>query len=307
MAPPLITHARLLALCPDPPATVAVRNLQTTLRRSGLDAWGREGRTQPCLVSVEVRFLQGFGLTARGDRLGRETVHYGLLSKAVLGCVERFEATEEGSTEECGVKDVLAAVWARLTGLTVDGEAYQTPTANPLLDLETVRFLSVSIALPKASLLGEGVKLTASAVFDSSRADGPVEARAAALEICRLRVPTLVGVNDNEREAKQFVVATVMVERFAGGGDCYTDVERNVVRTMEASSFETLEALGERLAETVLASPGAERTWQVGIRMEKPTAVPMAECPIVVVRATGESLQALKSGEEAAGTSTVGL
>ncbi|KAL2271201.1 hypothetical protein VTJ83DRAFT_572 [Remersonia thermophila] len=271
-SPPLITHSRLLSLCPDPPAAVAVRNLQTALRLSGRDAWGREGRTQPCLVSVEVRFRHGFGLTARGDRLGRETVHYGLLSKAVLRCVEEFEAAGAGSAEAHGVKDVLAAVWARLTGLA------------------TVRFLSVTVGLPKASLLGEEVRLTASAVFDASRAGGPVEARAAALEICRLRVPTLVGVNDNEREAKQFVIATVTVEGFAGGEDSYVEIERNVVQTMEASAFETLEALGERLVAAVLGMSLARSTWQVGIRMEKPTAVSLADCPIVEVRATKESL-----------------
>jgi dihydroneopterin aldolase len=60
---------------------------------------------------------------------------------------------------------------------------------------------------------------------------------------------------------------------------------------MEASSFETLEALGERLAETVLTSHWAEPAWQVGIRMEKPTAVPMADCPVVEVRATADSLR----------------
>jgi dihydroneopterin aldolase len=53
---------------------------------------------------------------------------------------------------------------------------------------------------------------------------------------------------------------------------------------MEESSFETLEALGARLADVVLASKWREPSWQVCIRMEKPTAVPMADCPIVEVR-----------------------
>ena len=60
---------------------------------------------------------------------------------------------------------------------------------------------------------------------------------------------------------------------------------------MEASSFETLEALGAHLAEAVLASRWREDGWQVCIRMEKPTAVPMADCPIVEVRTTWESLE----------------
>lgn len=58
---------------------------------------------------------------------------------------------------------------------------------------------------------------------------------------------------------------------------------------MEKSSFETLEALGAHLTETVLGSGWHEDGWQVCVRMEKPTAVPMADCPIVEVRATRES------------------
>jgi len=59
---------------------------------------------------------------------------------------------------------------------------------------------------------------------------------------------------------------------------------------MEKSSFETLEALGAHLTETILSSGWRENEWHVCIRMEKPTAVPMADCPIVEVRATQESI-----------------
>lgn len=72
---------------------------------------------------------------------------------------------------------------------------------------------------------------------------------------------------------------------------------------MEKSSFETLEALGAQLAETVLASSWCEESWQVGIRMEKPTAVPLADCPIVTVRATPEFLGRRKGAREAGATS----
>jgi len=67
---------------------------------------------------------------------------------------------------------------------------------------------------------------------------------------------------------------------------------------MEKSSFETLEALGAQLAETVLSSSWCEESWQVGIRMEKPTAVPMADCPVVEVRATPEFVARRKKARE---------
>ncbi|KAL2180394.1 uncharacterized protein P884DRAFT_327339 [Thermothelomyces heterothallicus CBS 202.75] len=303
---PLLTQPRLRALAPDPPAAVRVRNLATTLRRAGRDAWGRPRRAQPCLVSAEVAFREAFTAAAASDRLGADTVHYGTLSKAVLRSIELFEggAWEEEEEEERSLRDVLGRVWLDLTGselLLLDGgrtarTGQEGPKGEGFLDLSKVRLLSVTVTLPKASLLGDGVSLTASAVFDSA---GAVEGRAMALEVSRLKVPTLVGVNANERLAKQFVISTATVERFTRAEDVYTDIERDIVAAMENSSFETLEALGAHLAETVLSSGWHEDGWQVCIRMEKPTAVPMADCPIVEVRATRES--SLK--EKKAGTS----
>lgn len=62
---------------------------------------------------------------------------------------------------------------------------------------------------------------------------------------------------------------------------------------MEKSSFETLEALGNHLTSTIMKDwqPNPEELytgeegWQVKISMEKPTAVPFADAPIIEVRA----------------------
>lgn len=68
---------------------------------------------------------------------------------------------------------------------------------------------------------------------------------------------------------------------------------------MEKSSFETLEALGACIAERVLFAfhprnqEGPDVVdgsgWQLHVRMEKPTAVPLADCPIVEIRTSGEA------------------
>jgi hypothetical protein len=136
----------------------------------------------------------------------------------------------DGGGKERSLGDVLGRVWADLTGLELDGRVREgSGTAVvPFLDVSKVRLLSVTVALPKASLLGDGVRLTASAVFNAAE-QGEMEGRAMALEVSRLKVPTLVGVNANERLAKQFVIATVTVERFTRGVDAYTDIERDVV------------------------------------------------------------------------------
>lgn len=61
---------------------------------------------------------------------------------------------------------------------------------------------------------------------------------------------------------------------------------------MESSSFETLEALGAHVANKILndfriaedPKPMKERGWQIKVCLEKPIAVPFAECPAVEVR-----------------------
>lgn len=61
---------------------------------------------------------------------------------------------------------------------------------------------------------------------------------------------------------------------------------------MNNSSFETLEALGTHIGNTILSEfrigespqPMTERGWQVRVCLEKPIAVPFADCPSVEVR-----------------------
>ena len=64
---------------------------------------------------------------------------------------------------------------------------------------------------------------------------------------------------------------------------------------MEASSFETLEALGALVADKILSEfkigdepkTGRDRGWQVRVSLAKPIAVPFAECPAVEIKAGG--------------------
>ncbi|KAK2072836.1 hypothetical protein P8C59_007166 [Phyllachora maydis] len=257
----------------EAPAVVRVRNLQTTVA-AAQDAWGRTGKPQPALVSVSVSLRSAFAAAAADDRLGADTVHYGNLSKAVLASL-RGDANAPGCEDkvaEMSLRGVLETVWGQLTGQPVAGSRPgrgggegagegagpgpgpgQAATEKPFLTLEKVRHLSVTVTLPKASLLGEGVSLTASAVFGNALEEGVVrlEAFGFALRLCNLRIPTLIGVNANERKAKQFVVANVEVDKFDHHPDIYTRLESMVVKTTESSEFETLEALGGKLAEDI--------------------------------------------------------
>lgn len=61
---------------------------------------------------------------------------------------------------------------------------------------------------------------------------------------------------------------------------------------MEKSAFETLEALGAHLSKSIRKDfkpnprelVAGDEGWQMKICMEKPTAVPFAECPVVEMR-----------------------
>lgn len=98
-----------------------------------------------------------------------------------------------------------------------------------------IRRLSVSVVLTKASLLGSGVNLSASAVFQESS----MQARALTLTLQGLRVPTLIGVNDNERTAKQIVVANIGIGKYRNDKDEYAPLEAVVVDVSAAEHVDT--------------------------------------------------------------------
>lgn len=69
---------------------------------------------------------------------------------------------------------------------------------------------------------------------------------------------------------------------------------------MEKSSYETLEALGAALSSAVIQDlkpnpkelVSTDEGWQIKLSMEKPTAVPFAECPVVETRFSSRVPQA---------------
>ncbi|KAI1213974.1 Dihydroneopterin aldolase-domain-containing protein [Annulohypoxylon truncatum] len=212
--------------------------------------------------------------------------------------------------------DVLELLWVRMTGRVVDGSRVALPLDQlPFLDAAKLRSLVLTIGLPKASLLGAGVSLTTTASFREEFGDkgegkgegegekgggeekemvnskNPLRSYSRCLRIRGLHVPTLIGVNSNEREARQMVVADVEIDRFDAVEDVHSDLEKIIVETIEASSFKTLEALASHVANRILSdfrigdspAPMKERGWKVRVCLEKPIAVPFAECPSVEV------------------------
>ncbi|KAK8049812.1 hypothetical protein PG994_011542 [Apiospora phragmitis] len=312
---PLLTNWQVAAGAGEPIAVVRVHNLQGTLP-VGRDAWGRANKAQPALLSTEVSFQQPFHAAAAGDNVASgDTVHYGNLSKRLRESLDRLSATPPKNPDAAApahkadaaggigpgpsAADAFEMLWVGLTGRVVDGSRRALPLDQvPFLDAGKLRSLTLTVDLPKASLLGAGVALAVTACFKMGLGEekaNPLQSYARSLRIHSLHIPTLIGVNANERQAKQMVVADVEIDRLDTTSDIHPEVEKLVFETMESSSFETLEALGSLLADKILndfkigdePKTARERGWQVKVSLAKPIAVPFAECPAVEIKAGG--------------------
>ncbi|RCI14517.1 hypothetical protein L249_6857 [Ophiocordyceps polyrhachis-furcata BCC 54312] len=270
----------------EAPAIVRVRGLQTTVKGPH-DAWGRPGRPQPMLMSAEVALQGAFAASSSQDALAVDTVHYGQLSKAIRASVERLSLLSALPEAEplTTLFSNLALVWRDIRA--GDNADVPSPDADiRLLDVGAVSYLLLTAFLPKASLLGDGVSLVMAGAVS-----GFAEEPTCALGLHGLRVPTLIGINGNERRARQTVVISVEIDNFDPSADNYHGIEARVVEETAASSFDTLEALAAHLLKIIARylraqrlEPGDGSGSRVTIIVEKPMAVPFADAPAVELR-----------------------
>ncbi|WAO83786.1 FolB domain-containing protein [Fusarium falciforme] len=282
---PIVSSRRLSNDEGDPVAVVRVRNLQTTIQ-GPKDAWGRGAKQQPLLVSAEVSLTQPFGTSSADDKVASDTVHYGLLSKAILSTLGRLPKSA------LSLSDVLNELWIDLTGFRYNGlRGPSTSESKSFLDIAFIRRLTISLVLPKASLMGSAIRLSGSALFSNSS----LTSRSLELGLEGLRVPTLIGVNSNERTAKQVVIANVRIDEYETMYDDYAVLESVVVDAMIASSYETLEALAADLSVHIAKQLRSKREEFYGaiirIGLEKPTAVPLADAACVELTVKTEDVK----------------
>ncbi|KAM0564307.1 hypothetical protein ACHAPJ_000517 [Fusarium lateritium] len=282
---PIISSRRLANAEGDPVAVVRVRNLQTIIQ-GPKDAWGRGSKQQPLLISAEVSLTHPFPSSSSDDKVASDTVHYGLLSKSILGTLGKLPKSA------LSLSDVLNRIWVDLTGHQYNG--VKEPSAEhvkPFLDASLIRRLSVSLVLPKASLMGSAIRLSGSCLFT----DSAITARSLELGLEGIRVPTLIGVNSNERNAKQVVVTNVRIDEYEATHDNYASIESIIVDAMSESTFETLEALAASLAFHIARELRTKRDDFYGeiirIGLEKPTAVPLADAACVELTVRTEDVK----------------
>ncbi|KAM0462757.1 hypothetical protein ACHAPV_003581 [Trichoderma viride] len=295
---------RVRFLAGQPPAKIRVRNLQTSIEGPS-DAWNRKGKQQPISVSASVMLKEAFDTSSSADKVANDTVHYGLLSKAILASLEgkgpqhlaiKEKSGDAASTNRfSSLRDVVNTIWEDLTNQDANGKSKaaddddeaEEQQVKSFLKVSTIRCFELTAHLPKASLLGGGVSLTRIALFGRDGESRP-QPRGMSLKIHNLRVPTLIGVNDNERKAKQVVAATIEIDKFNIDEDVFTMIEAETVEVMSQSSFETLEALANtlafRLASYLHSSQAGSmnrKGWPIKIALEKPIAVVLADAACV--------------------------
>ncbi|KAI9759884.1 MAG: hypothetical protein M4579_002009 [Chaenotheca gracillima] len=250
---------RLVPLSTD---RVGVRNLSLTAPVAR-DAWARE-KPQPVYISVSLSLAQSFASAAENDDVDQSTVHYGKLSKNVLDAIEKH-----GKQRHLTLDDLAAVV----------EEAASKTISFPAL----VETLEIDIFLPKASLLGSGIDFQYCRAFGND--NGQDIARS--LHLKDLSIPTIIGVNSHERNMKQMAIVNLWIDRLDVTKviDFYNELEQLVVKFVEESAFETLEALATEVVSTLIlhfvfrVCPGAE----VRIKIEKPSAVPLADAPSIEI------------------------
>ncbi|KAF2488256.1 hypothetical protein BU16DRAFT_553943 [Lophium mytilinum] len=235
---------------------ISVRNLSVT-SNSGFDVWGRQKR-QPVLLSVAVFLAHTFDQAAQTDAVDNSTVHYGILSKSLQAVIENSKDWQ--------------GTFALAEELNV--AAYSIAASGTLIGCE------LDVCYPKACMHGDGAGL-----IYSTTDLGFVTT----LYLMNVRVLCLIGVNSNERQAKQPVVANLWIENNLGkDADAYNYVEKLLVQTIESSSFETLESLATQVVadlrkEMYPVDEGAD----IRLRLEKPMAVPFADAPSIEIYRAG--------------------
>lgn len=242
---------------------IHVKNLSGNAR-VGVDVWGRteNGRVnkfQPIQISASISLEEPFETAARSDSVDRSTVHYGTLSKEILkvlayrgeALLRPNESEQDPDCLECIQSDwtlavLLDAIHSWIAGRIFSwdyyggtGEVYNkcsTLLANSSNApgnsiIGTGHEVELSCFLPKGSILGSGVSLR---VLTMPHPNGPAYTICSILKLHDLRIPTLIGVNANERLAKQMVIANVEIDGYlVTDFDLYHKLEQIVVKVYQ--------------------------------------------------------------------------
>ena len=118
------------------------------------------------------------------------------------------------------------------------------------------------------------------------------------IQIKDLLLRTIIGINEEERRARQDVLINIILyadTRAAGASDDiddavnYRTITKRIIQLVEESRFYLVEKLAAEIAKTCLEDPHVER---VSVRVEKPGALRFA-------RSVGVEIQRTRAEAEA--------
>ncbi|KHJ33842.1 putative folic acid synthesis protein fol1 [Erysiphe necator] len=263
----------------EPHSVIRVLNLQCSLA-TVRDAWGRHPVSQPALISCTVSLKAPFTLTVLEDAVNDTTVHYGTLSKSILEACNRYSNANREQTIMLSHLIYFIQWW--LTGIDLMVESnIDFPTVF-LLNKTAIELLTLEVVLPKASLLGSGVKMEGG--FRYNESNTAISTYFMTFELSDLRIPTLIGVNPNERLARQIVNVTVQIDYFTSLPEEFFMLEQAITKSVTESSYQTLEALSKQVGDSVdaILRPNLSNVWPtIRVKLSKPTAVTLAEFPMI--------------------------
>ncbi|KIM72371.1 hypothetical protein PILCRDRAFT_16194 [Piloderma croceum F 1598] len=219
---------------------VIIRDLRTSAT-VGPDRWGKI-RSQPITLSVYIEV--SLTKAGRSDDVA-DSIHYGHLAKD-------FSKLTNGAT---------------FVSLLQLAEAVATFTVGKD---ERVRSVEVDAYAEnqflQAEHLGVHIRRTRDGVAET-------EARDDRTIIGDLRVTTIIGVNPPERKAKQNVLLNLTFYGFNWGQPAWNDIHATLVKSIESTSYFTLEAFVTEVARVACSIDGAN---VVTVRAQKPSALTVA-------------------------------
>ncbi|KAK9466140.1 Dihydropteroate synthase-like protein [Lipomyces arxii] len=237
------------------PDIISVRGLELRTIKSGPDSWHRENRSQPVKIDA---FVHAPVAVAGKSDLVEESVHYGILTKAISKIVEADDAgTEEWSARKLALEVVNASF-----GIGAEHVRVRLSFRKKLLRAD-----ACGVEVTKHRFIPYGSDPVTKDVAESAFIEG-------------MRVYTIIGVNPWERLEKQEVVIDLELQKETAGEIDVVGISSQVVTIVEASSYLTIEALVSELARYLCQDHDLEN---VTVNALKPRAIATAQGPAVQV------------------------
>ncbi|TGO90953.1 hypothetical protein BPOR_0045g00160 [Botrytis porri] len=238
----------------EPVAVIGIKDMQLQVM-AGADGWTGDWvestcPQQPALVSVSLALRRPFKKASEDDDIAGDTIHYGLIKLAIIDGVRAYHA--RGITPDFASELSMKSICIFIASVLI---------RRSLAVGRNVNWSSIRIMLPKSSLRGAGASLTAQTIYKEPSLEEQelgtfhrtgIIGESSTLRLHDLTVPTIIGLLPKERTMKQNVVANIEIDRWVGQGDLHWDIQQIVVKTIEESSFQTLEALAERISKNII-------------------------------------------------------